>query len=285
VNHERGASAALLGALLVGVAACSSTASAPTGDHRALAEFYVEHIDAHRPTDNSYGGSYGSADDPPYLYLGPGEHTRSRSRCNSFLTMLLKGAYPALDGGAPGADVLGRLTGSASPDPAAWHDAIEARAKVDAAPGADASDAYGFERIDDVALLRPGDLLASTYRASAKGGGEGETGHVMVVDAIGPRGPDGGGPALEGATRYVTRVFDSSSARHSDDTRAANGNTGLGRGTIVLFRRDDPAAGGRLAGWAWSESAGTTVYSPAERHLVAGRLYGPAPGLPARPPR
>lgn len=93
-----------------------------------------------------------------------------------------------------------------------------------------AAGAAGWQRIDRVPDIRPGDVLAWRHLRPKPGG---STGHVMIVDSPAtPVGDDG----------FAVDVIDATSAPHDADTRV--GTDGLGRGTIQV--RVD-AAGAAIA--------------------------------------
>lgn len=270
-------------ALVVSAAATvrsSAYGQVPANDHLAAARYYVSHIDSTTPADNEYGGSYPDI----YLRLSTDGFTESLTRCGSFLALLLKQAYPTLiTNTGSGYDVIKRLTlpvdpnnaGSTSPNAGMWHDAIAAQTSYDK-PGDSTTTPYHFVLRATVGDIQVGDILGSKYSAGATTSGD-STGHMMIVNSV-PRAPTAAeaGPAVAGTQQWVVEVIDSSSGVHSSDTRSTNLNTGLGRGSILIY---ETLGSGTIHGWTWSATNGTTVYTQAQRHLVAGVLRGPATGM------
>ena len=260
--------------------------SPPQHDHLALAQFYIDDIDPGSSGDNSYGGDFGTSDPPRLatvpdsIFFSEPHHTESRTRCGSFLALLLKQAHPSLDEGDNGGDVLFHMAGSTSPSASVWHDAIELEASYDE-PNDGLSNPYYFERRLSVGQIQPGDILAAEYSNSSPASSGDVTGHAMLVESIHIKAAgEDGGPSLLGTVQYIVSVIDSSSGIHGmDDTRNVspwgNGNSGIGQGTIVLYR---DLLTGVFSGWTWSVNA-SVVYTQSQRHMVAGRLHGPATGL------
>jgi hypothetical protein len=107
----------------------------------------------------------------------------------------------------------------------------------------------GFRRIDAVADLRPGDLIAHAMLDSRDQEDTGTTGHVFLVDSV-PARVLPGPPLIRGTHQLAVSVIDSNNELlGTDDTRRV-GTTGsiqgLGRGTIRLYVDDR----GALVGWA-----------------------------------
>jgi hypothetical protein len=107
----------------------------------------------------------------------------------------------------------------------------------------------GYARIERVADIRAGDLLAHAMLNDADKAQAGTTGHVFLLNGtpkpIAPRNP-----VVPGTTQYEVSIIDSNEEWvGSDDTRLAdpaNKVKGLGRGTIRLYANAD----GALVGWA-----------------------------------
>lgn len=107
----------------------------------------------------------------------------------------------------------------------------------------------GFKRVFKVQDMRPGDLLAHAMLDKADQKETQTTGHVFLIDSL-PREIAPKNPLQTGTTQYEVAVIDSNNEHvGDDDTRLkdpANGNTGLGRGTIRLYADEK----GELVGWA-----------------------------------
>ena len=238
--------------------------------HVWLATRYVEQITADR---NAYGA-------PTQLYFDNLANLHAVTKGGSFLTLLLKNAYPTLTN-----TVLIALTGSSSPYPDEWFASIDAQR-------ADPVSHIAFGRRSRGRDIRPGDILASPYTSATRG-------HVMIVAGqpqitsnIQSPHPIPGGHLVN---RIVLQVFDSTASTHGDgasttpDSREGtqwNGtafvaDSGLGSGHIVLYEN---ATDGRLLAWAWNTSQATPAFyyiatPPAGiakeyRPLVAGFLDG-----------
>ncbi|WP_052559190.1 hypothetical protein [Enhygromyxa salina] len=114
----------------------------------------------------------------------------------------------------------------------------------------------GWQQIDDIEDVEPGDLFAWKRPADWPKGGN--TGHIGVVIAK---------PAavahIENA--WVVRVIDSTRYRHQDDTRG-EGETGFGRGTLLFVTDDD----GRPIGYGWHGSDSSGFY---RTEVVFGRVH------------
>ena len=290
MNRDRLRSTARLGALSLslGLAVTASTtpARADVGDHDhlALGRHYIAHLDQFTaPFENIYGGVYSNPsndpNDDPYIYIGLNSHTHSRTRCGSLIALLLKQAYPELDEGDYEGDVLLHMVGSTSPNAKQWNDAIENEDTHDE-PNDGMGNPYGFEHILDVEDIQPGDILAAEYSNSDPSTSGDVSGHVMLVDSIRPKAAsEAGGPSLLYTQQYIVTVIDSSSGKHSSDTRLTYGNTGFGKGTLVLYRQ---FLNGSIYAWTWSVGT-STAYLMVDRPMVAGRLHGPIQGLTPMP--
>jgi hypothetical protein len=266
--------------MVIALLPLTALAQIPQNDHVALGRHYVDNIDPATPADNNYGGSYPDI----YVRIGSDGHTESLSRCGSFLAMLLKQAYPTLiTNTGSGYDVVKRLTlpidpagkGSTSPNASQWHDAIAAQTSYDK-PGDGTASPYHFVLRGTVGDIQVGDLLAAEYAAGGSTSGD-STGHIMVVNSA-LRAPNAGetGPAIANTQQWVVEIIDSSNGIHGADTRTTNGNTGLGRGSILIY---ETLGTGAIQNWSWGLGAATTVYTMAQRHMVAGVLRGPATGM------
>lgn len=172
----------------------------------------------------------------------------NRSVCSSFVTHVFERAYD-LNG-----TVIRRWFGTANPKAITYAHVIES--------------GRGFERIQTIAAIRPGDLIAIAYPP-----GSGPTGHVMVADGS-PMGRAGSASMEPGLRQYELAVIDSSQSGHGfGDTRMRAGahQTGVGRGTLRLYVAPD----GTIGGYSWSTRAISRFYPTGERRLVVGRFTAP----------
>jgi hypothetical protein len=130
----------------------------------------------------------------------------------------------------------------------------------------------GFDRVENVADIRAGDILAVAYLKNYKGKA---TGHVMLA-AGDVRRLEARAPVVAGTAQWEVAVIDSAINGHGPaDTRRGTGeggknSTGVGKGVLRLYA--DPE--GRVAGYTWS-SAGAdpgSFYPREDRPLRVGRL-------------
>lgn len=199
------------------------------------------------PADNHYANGVGTL-----AWKGEGGADRyvCKATCSAFVTLLVEHAYGL------STEQMRQLTGAARPHAAVWHDAI-------------ATTRPGLARVTRVTDVRPGDLLAITFPPEHVGG---DTGHVMLVDAVPARRP-ASRPVVAGTDQWDVVVIDSSMNPHgpADTRRRADGTAkiGLGRGTVRVYANPD----GTIAGYAWSDVP-ASKYWPADgdRHMVVGRL-------------
>jgi hypothetical protein len=228
---------------LAGIACSSDGSSAgPSAlpPHVAWAELAVDTID---PNENEYAST------PSFIeWAGDNgaAHTKNRSVCATFLTMLLARSYDLT-----GPDFSAWM-GSTSPDAGLYHDAILAE--------------NGFQVIAIAPEIEIGDILAIKYPA-----GNASTGHVMVVTSPPvQRAPTA--PLVPGTSQYEVSIIDSSSSPHGPaDTRELGGgafDTGVGEGTFRLY----VDSLGAIVGHTWSTEAASTYYNQNERSLTVGRL-------------
>lgn len=184
---------------------------------------------------------------------GAGTEYENRTDCSGFLNLLLEKAY-----GYSHED-LQRWTGRARPLAKTWHHTV--------------AEAKGFQRIETVQALQPGDVLAIRYEAGAK-----NTGHVMLVAGSAAE-REVKKPLVAGTRQWEVPVLDSSSSPHGpQDSRridAAKHATGVGTGVLRIYTDDK----GAFAGYAWSSFANSEFRAVKERPMAAGRLiadYKPA---------
>ncbi|HZF10933.1 MAG TPA: hypothetical protein VFE33_19260 [Thermoanaerobaculia bacterium] len=189
---------------------------------------------ASRPTIVTWAGANGAAE------------TRNRSVCSALAAHLLMQAY-----GYRAADFASWL-GGRFPRAAGFHDAIAA--------------GHGFVPVSRIADVRPGDVLAIKYPP-----GSHPTGHVLIA-ASRPVERHATAPIVPGTVQYELSVIDSSHTGHgpTDTRHYAKGkfHSGVGEGLFRFYA----AADGSLAGYSWSVTKASEVYTPSERHLVIGRL-------------
>jgi len=127
----------------------------------------------------------------------------------------------------------------------------------------------GFKRINSIADIRPGDIIAIKYIVgnSAK-----DTGHVMLIDAIPAHRKGGTKPIIKGTRQWDVAVIDSATSPHGKtDTRyGKNGQkrNGVGRGVIRLYSRED----GEVVGYTWSTLRNSVYYDKSSRPLAIGRV-------------
>jgi hypothetical protein len=137
----------------------------------------------------------------------------------------------------------------------------------------------GFERIQTVDDMRPGDLLAHAMLSKEDQKQTSTTGHVFLINSL-PKPITPKRPIVEGTRQYEVSIIDSNEEHvGADDTRLANPANpikGLGKGTIRLYSDSN----GALVGWArtFPHSSRFFSYSPAFpsdtklRKAVMGRL-------------
>ncbi len=107
----------------------------------------------------------------------------------------------------------------------------------------------GYRRIDGIANLRPGDLLAHAMLQASDQKDTGTTGHVFLIDSVAkPIEPLD--PVVPGTRQFAVVVIDSNEEHlGDDDTRLSHlfrTVKGLGRGTIRLYADSS----GQIVGWA-----------------------------------
>jgi cell wall-associated NlpC family hydrolase len=194
-----------------------------------------------RPEHNSYGRN-------PTLVLWRGvdgaPSSHNRSDCSSFISALWRRAY------GYGPDEMRQWLGDSAPRAIDYHAAIAA--------------ANRFQRIERIADLQPGDLLATRYARSRPGA----TGHVMVAAAR-PMAVDA---CLQARCVFRLEVIDSSRSGHGPaDTRQGKG--GVGKGVIQLQTSRD----GQLQAYRWSERSSSRWRFPPEESLRVGRFKWQVP--------
>lgn len=107
----------------------------------------------------------------------------------------------------------------------------------------------GWQRVDAVAQVRPGDVFAWERPPDFPSRNSGHVG--FVVNA----------PVQLSDDLWALRILDSTSAPHQDDTRSPHGEGGTGRGTMTVLT--DPEGHAIAYGWYGTRSLGyvsTPVY-------------------------
>jgi hypothetical protein len=140
--------------------------------------------------------------------------------CSSYVDRILQAVYP---------DAYSNLvnwTGSEKPTTHDYYDfftSLPAESK------------YHWKPVEDVADLRPGDILVFRYKNAA---GNETGGHVMIVMDR---------PIADDEDAFLVKVADSAAGGHSQDTRQAH-VSGIGIGTLLL--KKDPKTY-QPAAFAW----------------------------------
>jgi len=234
-------------ATFLSLAAFAPFAAASPAHARTMSEEYLQWaqslVDELTPERNVYGSH------PTYVEWNDaamGRSARNRSVCSSFASHVLEQSF----GYTPGD--IGTWFGKPVPQAREYHDTIAA--------------GRGFERIEHVPAIRPGDIIAVAYPE-----GSHPTGHVMIAASLAnARGATA--PFEAGTQQYEIDVIDSANSGHgTTDTRHRPGGTwttGAGRGTLRLYARPDDT----LAGYAWSTSVHSVFRPAAVRRPAIGRL-------------
>lgn len=205
---------------------------------------------------NRYGGKWKDAVDPSYIrFASAGVEPANNTTCAPFVTHLLKHAYnwdwykySFYD------PILGKTTKSASPSSYRYVALIK--------------QLVGFvQKVPSLNLVQPGDVMAMHDLGTS----EGHTTIVVNVDWNSrkdyPAGANGADPALAGASVVEVEVLDSSSGKHSLDTRMVpvnggvpvfNNGAGVGRMGLVID------ANNVVLGYTWSVPAGDPAVDAAD---------------------
>ena len=186
---------------------------------------------------------------------GPGTVTwdgtaSSYTDCSGLVDHLLMHSY----GYTP--DDFKRWYGSHRPSARRYYQAIEEQS--------------GFQRIDRVTDLRPGDFIAVKYLHRTD-----DTGHIMMVDHAPERAVSRSASASRGhGEAWLVAIIDSSESGHGPtDTRHKRGadgrdHDGLGRGVLRLYAD----AQGRVTGFSWSALDNSQFRGPDDEPVALGRL-------------
>lgn len=173
--------------------------------------------------------------------------TSVKADCTTYVTVLLKQAY-----GFTNSDFT-TLFGVSSPSLTRYYDQAKADGALD-----------GFMQISDV---KPGDLFISKYADQST-----TLGHMTVIESA---------PTLVsvGTTykAYNVTILDVTGSPHTNDTRTATADTGVGRGDIRLYT--DLA--GNLDHWAWGTKTTSTTYTAADRPATFAHVPALNPKSPS----
>jgi hypothetical protein len=222
--------------------------------HLIEAQTLVDYVGLADQTTNNV---YKRPGDPTVMVWGaPGDPSTwmVRAQCNSFLTSILKRAYPGWATDAFFTQYFGERTPRARRYQQVW------------ATG----EAPHFRIVTRVADLLPGDLIAINYVADTGSG----TGHLVIVRRR--KGVYTGTMTFAGETQYPVEVVDCTSDPHGMYGRGdyvAFPDTRLPAATVeydgggyghMMFYADD--ATGVFSRYRWSVNTG-----PARTHTTAGR--------------
>ena len=168
--------------------------------------------------------------------------------CSGLIIALLEHNDPQFDG-----DAFKRWLNARRPTARRFYDAI--------------AEGKGFQRIEKISDVQPGDIIAMKYQP----GGE-NTGHTMLV-AGAPHQIAAVEPLSEGTTQWLVTIIDETGSGHGpNDTRRLEGGkfrSGLGQGEFRLYAHPD----GTLAGYAWSAHPRSQFYgADGDRVVAVGRL-------------
>ncbi|MDQ1330914.1 MAG: hypothetical protein QG578_1179 [Thermodesulfobacteriota bacterium] len=173
------------------------------------------------------------------------DDNESHTDCSGFLTALFEKAYSLTP------DHFERWLGKRRPLAKNYHEAIVNR--------------NGFTRIESIAEIEPGDIIAVRYPPGTR-----NTGHVLIV-AETPRERKASRPEIKGTGQWEITVIDSSESGHGKtDTRYMKGGifcAGAGRGILRVYTD----LKGRFAGYTWSTFGNSEYYDQTVRPLVIGR--------------
>ncbi|HWB00995.1 MAG TPA: hypothetical protein VG713_21030 [Pirellulales bacterium] len=233
------------GYLIIAAAAVSSpyrvsaeSASNGAPPHLAAAVDLVAHV---APQDTNYEHKRGSV-----VWGDAGQKYECHTDCSGLLNHLIQHVYHQSD------SEFRAWLGTGRPTAKTYHDAIAA--------------GHGFLRIEQIAAILPGDIIAIKYEPGGT-----NTGHTMLV-AEPPRVHQPSEPIVRGTTQWEVVVIDSSMSGHgkTDTRRKPDGKyrDGLGRGVLRLYGNDR----GTIAGYSWSTLTGSDFYPQSQRHVEVGRL-------------
>ena len=135
----------------------------------------------------------------------------------------------------------------------------------------------GFMRIDHIADIRAGDVLAYTPRSQADKQKLRSTGHVVLVNGT-AEAIEARAPLVAGTRQYRVSIIDANRlATGPDDTRSLTHSTGVGMGFLRLYADEN----GRPVGYArpfsstkfisWSPDFPSTDPETIPQHVAIGR--------------
>jgi NlpC/P60 family len=206
--------------------------------HLTLARQLVAHLDLAN-TNYEHGT-------PSVKFTDPCE---AHADCSGFADALLQQAY-GLD-----KDQFRKIFNSSRPSARRYHDTIQ--------------EEHGFQQINRVSELKPGDFLAVKYFNRKD-----NTGHVMLAAGQALRMNPAKEPVVAGTVQWELKVIDSSESGHGPaDTRHAKGpdgkdHDGVGEGVLRIYSDADE----KIMGFAWSTVAASKFKSPDDEHLAIGRF-------------
>ena len=125
----------------------------------------------------------------------------------------------------------------------------------------------GFRRIEFLANVRAGDLLAIEYPP-----GDENTGHVMLIDTAPVPRKSATPPLIENTVQWEVRVIDSTQSPHGreDNRRSIGGRkrNGVGHGILRIYADSKD----RPVGYSWSTLSSSIYRGARDRPLAIGRI-------------
>jgi hypothetical protein len=126
----------------------------------------------------------------------------------------------------------------------------------------------GFRRIQNLADVLPGDIIAVKYLLVAEGA---DTGHVMLVDTVPVRRKKDTDPIIDGTRQWEVAVIDSTRTAHGKtDTRVDKDGSkrdGVGRGVFRLYSDET----GKPVGFSWSTLKSSRYFDGISKPFAIGR--------------
>lgn len=205
--------------------------------HLAAAEDLVQRLDL-AATDYKHQSFDVSWDVPPHCFAD----------CSGFLDALLMHVYGFKR------DDFERWVGARRPNAAAYYTAIKEK--------------HGFQVINRIGAVQPGDILAVYYVNRTD-----NSGHILIADGR-PETMAPKQPLKEGLRQWLLPVIDCSESGHGPlDTRHKKGpagkdHAGLGRGVLRIYT----ATNGEIVGFTWSTLNASQFKGADEEPLIIGRL-------------
>ena len=190
---------------------------------------------------------------------GVPESWTNQSQCASFITAVLRRAYPKW----AKRWFFAKHFGSRSPYARGYLNAFAS------------GGVPHFSVVEEVAALRPGDLIAIDFRQDQGT----NTGHIVMVREV--KEVYDGRSSFEGETQYAVEIVDCTSEPHGvfgvgdyasfPDSRIVDGSTqrtGAGYGHMMFYASD---ATGRFSRYRWSVNSSASCTTE-ERPIVAVRV-------------